>query len=240
MTDTAPSFRPGSSLPSPRGVDVVWSSLAGLGGMLVGGLLGVLPGLWLEDLDLVLLALPAAVIGSAAGLWLGLMRRGWGWADLGFVSSRRSAWHLCWQVPVALMGVYSCSRLFAAAAGWVWVATDTTSGGALTLAMTVAPWLLVVVSLCVVVLLPAAEEVIFRRVLLGWLLTRMPQVVAVVVAAILFAAVHLVSIAAVYLFFLAVAASMLYLWHRSLWAPLALHAANNALVLTLVAQASNG
>lgn len=208
--------------------------------MFLGGMLGVLPGLWLEDLDLVLLALPAAAIGSAAGMWLGLMRRGWGWAELGFVSSRRSAWHLCWQVPVALIAVYSCSRMIAAVAGWAWVATDTASGGVLTLAMTVAPWLLVLVSLCAVVLLPMAEEVIFRRVLLGWLLTRMPQAVAVVTASVLFAAMHVVSMAAVYLFFLAVAASILYLWHRSLWAPLALHATNNALVLALVALGSRG
>lgn len=217
---------------------MVWALLAGLGGMAVGCAVGMVLGWWWGGSQYLLLGLPGAVLGAAAGLWAGLVRRrSWGWAQMGFVFPRRSPWHLCWQVPVALLASLSCALTVGALAGW---ATATSEESVFADAVTVTPWLMVTVALSVVVLLPAVEEVIFRRVLLGWLLTRMPKVVAVVVAAAGFAVIHVAPTAMLYLFFLAVAAGLLYLWHRSLWAPLALHVANNGLALALVALALKG
>lgn len=229
VTGSAPSF-----LPAPRGADVAWVLLAGLGGMTVVGLAIAVLGLWLGGPDYALLGVPGAVLGAAVGLWVSLVRRrGWGWAELGFVSLGRSAWRLCWEVPVALIASFACTQIIGSWFGGTVALTDSSNGSIVTAAVTVTPWLLVVVALCVVVLLSAAEEVIFRRVILGWLLTRMPRALAVMVGAAIFAAIHLLPVTMTYLFFLAVAANLIYLRHRSLWAPLALHAINNGLALTL-------
>jgi hypothetical protein len=91
----------------------------------------------------------------------------------------------------------------------------------------------VVGALCVVLLAPVLEEVVFRRVLLGWLRTRVPVGVAVVLVSAAFAATHVLPVLVLYTFFLGLSAALLVGWHRSLWASLALHATNNALACLL-------
>lgn len=228
--------------PVPTGTDVAWALLAGLGGMALGGVVVLVPLLLTVGVEYTALGLLAAAVGGAVGLWVGLVRRrGWGRRELGFVRSSRSGRHLLWQVPLALVAGLLATVAVGTAVG---LAPDEAGDGSQgdfvdTALLTSSPWLVAVGVLCVVLLLPAVEEVVFRRVLLGWLLTRLPVAAAVVVASLVFAAVHVAPVAILYLFFLAVAANLLYLWHRSLWAPLALHAANNALV-SLVALAALG
>ena len=92
-----------------------------------------------------------------------------------------------------------------------------------------SPWAWALGVACIVLLVPAVEEVVFRRVLLGWLRSRVPVWAAVVLVSVVFGAVHVAPAAVLYLTTLGLSAALLMVWHRSLWAPLALHATNNAL-----------
>jgi len=235
---TTPATAGATALPVPTGFDVVWALGAGLGGMLLGALAAAVPALLLDGARYGALALVGAVAGGVLGLWLALVRRrGWGWRELGFVTPRRSAWHLLWEVPAALVVGLVCTATLGTLLGLAPDPASSTEPDVITQGLASSPWLLVVGGICVALVIPAVEEVIFRRVLLGWLLTKVPVVVAVLVASAVFAAVHLLPVAVLYVFFLAVSANLLYLWHRSLWAPLALHATNNALatLITLAA-----
>ncbi len=61
-------------------------------------------GVALGGIDYLLLGVPAGTLAVWVVLWAALVRhREWGWRTMGFISSRRSSWHLVWQVPVALV-----------------------------------------------------------------------------------------------------------------------------------------
>jgi len=179
------------------------------------------------------LFLPLAFIGAAAGMWGGIWltlvhRHGWGLREMGFVRGHRSAWHLCWQVPVSISAGGAAAAALGTALGLTpgsgpavendLIASDLAWG-----------WVLVVVAVIVLVV-PAAEEVLFRRVLLDELLERLPRSVALPLAAVAFALVHLSPVVMVYVVFLGLALCALRVWHGNLWAPLVLHMCNNSLV----------
>ena len=182
------------------------------------------------------LFLPLAFIGASAGVWGGIWltlvrQHGWGLREMGFVSGPRSAWHLCWQVPVSI----GAGGAAAAALG---TALGLTAGSGPTVerdlvAADLAWWWVVVVVAIIVLVVPAAEEVLFRRVLLDALLDRLPRFVALPLAAVAFALVHLSPVVMVYVVFLGLALGALRVWHQNLWAPLVLHMCNNALVTTV-------
>lgn len=219
----------------PTGRDVLWTVAGGMGGMGVGLVAGLVPALLLGGIAYAALGLVTAALGGALGLWLCLLRRrGWGVRELGFVAGSRSPWHLLWEVPVALVAGLACTATLGTLLGLAPEAAGGTDTDVLTSTFTAAPWSVAVAGVCVVLLLPAVEEVVFRRVLLGWLRTRLPTLAAVLVVSVLFGAVHVVPVAVLYLTFLGLSAALLFLWHRSLWAPVALHATNNALA-TVVA-----
>lgn len=218
-------------LPVPSGRDVAWTALGGLGGMAVGLVAVLVPVLLLGGKDLVALALLASAVAGGAGLWLALgRRRGWGLAELGFVRGRRSLWHLLWEVPLLLVVGLLATVLAGTALGLA--PEPAPEGGSADLvsgALDASPWAWALGVACIVLLVPAVEEVVFRRVLLGWLRTRVPVWAAVVLVAVAFGAVHVAPAAVLYLTTLGLSAALLMVWHRSLWAPLALHATNNAL-----------
>jgi hypothetical protein len=217
-------------LPVPTGRDVLWTVLGTLAGTVVGLAAGV-PVLLLGGLSYLAVCLATSTLGGLAGLWFALVRRrGWGVRELGFVACTRSAWHLLWEVPVALVAGLVCSATLGPALGLV---PDGTGQDAVDGTLTAAPWSVVVGALCVVLLAPVLEEVVFRRVLLGWLRTRVPVGVAVVLVSAAFAATHVLPVLVLYTFFLGLSAALLVGWHRSLWASLALHATNNALACLL-------
>ena len=87
------------------------------------------------------------------------------------------------------------------------------------------------------VLTPLWEEVLFRGAILTGLLLRFGPFVAIVLSAAVFASVHLVVLTFPYLFSLGIALALLRRFHRNLWAPVVLHAANNGLVALIVATA---
>lgn len=95
------------------------------------------------------------------------------------------------------------------------------------------PFLRAVVAVVVVVLAPAAEEVLFRGVLYRWMRARIGRVLAAAISALLFSAVHLQVPQAALLFALGLVLAFVVEETRSLWPAIALHAIFNGVALVL-------
>lgn len=185
-------------------------------------------------LPVLLTGLTAAPV-LALHLYLG-RRHALTWTDLGF---RRPTWrllHLLWQLPATLV-------VGALTQG---VVTAVTSGGSMDSArpddvlddlLTGSVALAVLLVVLVAVVTPVWEEVLFRGALLAGFRSRFGPVLSVVLTAVVFALVHGFPPTMPYLFVIGLSLGWVRLFHDNLWASVALHAANNAIV-TAVAIAS--
>lgn len=203
------------------------------GAIIAAGLSGLVEFAIGSLLPVVLLLVTAAAI---LALYVHLFRRnGLGPADLGFRRPTPRLFHLLWQIPVTVIVCGSLQGIFLLALTSVGV--DTTSAGTtddpLADIVDLSGFLVVLSLLVIAVLTPVWEEILFRGAFLDGLTGRFRPGVAVVLSAALFAAVHLVFLTFVYLFTLGIALALLRRFHRNLWAPILLHAANNALVVLL-------
>lgn len=173
--------------------------------------------------------LPTTVVLWVAGLWWALGRRGWTRADLGLVPSARHQLHLWWQVPLVWLLVLALTTVVLTL---VMPGAEPADQGLGHLGL--GPVVVVAVWLTVVVLGPLVEEVVFRRILLGWLETRVGFVLALLVQAALFGVMHVLPQVVVLTFLVGLAAGLLARWHRSLWPALLLHMLNNAVATALL------
>ncbi|OUM43453.1 CPBP family intramembrane metalloprotease [Arthrobacter agilis] len=153
-------------------------------------------------------------------------------ADIGFRRPTLRLFHLLWQIPAIIFVCGLLQGLFLIALTSIGV--DTTSAGTaddpLADIVNLSAPLVVVCLLVIAVPTPIWEEPLFRGAFLDGLTRRFRPGVAMILSAALFAAVHLVPLTFVYLFTLGIALALLRRFHRNLWAPILLHAANNALV----------
>lgn len=230
MSTSAPApALPAPTLPVPRGRDVA----AGFGLGLVAPVLVMVGFLVAADrLGLMssTVAAVAVLLGGAlmvCGTWGAVRWARWRWADVGYRWGRRSLAHLLWAIPTAMVA----SVVFAMLLGSLLSVAPSAEGNTDTVGLfSASPLLLVVGGLFIVVVIPAVEEVLFRRLLLDWLRSRMPTALAVGVASAAFAAVHILPAAMLYLFPMAVAMALLRIRLGTLWAPALLHMVNNGLV----------
>lgn len=220
-----PTFRP-----EVTGIDV----LAVIGACLVGTgifggsillLVGSLGLTWIWPFVIVISA-PMIILPVA---WA-LHHRGWHWKDLGFVRGRISSWHLLWEVPL----LWSLAMIIGVTMGTlVGISPSSEAGGARTVAdLELTPLLLT--ALVVVLIFPALEEVVFRRVLYSWVEQKTGPLVATLLSAAAFGMVHTVPAVVLVQFLIGLGAGYLVRRHCSLWAPLALHAFNNAIFVMVV------
>lgn len=238
-TAVAPALteEPGPRLTFPRpvaGADVLWMLVGILSGLLSGVLVMVLL-LFAGASDALTVTAGLGVLSLlvVAGTWWALARRGWTRADLGLVRGRRSLWHLCWELPVVWLGMMLLVALSSSLLVKQPERDDSNFEAALGLGAW-APLAVVVIVVAVVVIAPLLEEVVFRRMLLGWLERRIGWWPGLLLQAVVFGAVH-VSLPVVLLaFFLGLAAALLVRWHGSLWASIALHAMNNAIATAAI------
>lgn len=177
------------------------------------------------------LTVTTGVVLWLAGIAWALRRRGWSWADLGLGPGGppRSA---LWQVPIAWIAVLVLTGVVGS---WLLDAPESNAVETTQAALNLGPVALVGLAVAVVAIGPFVEEIIFRRVLLGWLEARVGVVVAVVGQAAVFAVMHVLPQAMLLTFFLGLATGLLARRHRSLWPALALHAVNNAVAVAVVA-----
>ncbi len=94
-----------------------------------------------------------------------------------------------------------------------------------------APWPLLL--LAAVIAAPLAEELYFRGFVYGGLRRDLPFAVASGLSAAIFSGIHLMAWSTVPLFLVGLAAAVAYERYRTLWAPLALHAAFNGTALAV-------
>jgi membrane protease YdiL (CAAX protease family) len=87
--------------------------------------------------------------------------------------------------------------------------------------------------LLVGIVAPIVEETFFRGVLYGWLRSRLPLFVAVLLSAAVFAAAHVIPILLPALFVVGVILALAYELSGSLWTSIALHMMQNSLVVVV-------
>lgn len=204
-----------------------------LGGFLaataVGGVvIAVLIRLGLDSLAVVTGGIPTTVALWFLALWYGLRTRGWTWTDLG-LGGRAAPGRWWWQVVLAYVGVVLLATLVVSRLSVPGEQPNVMAGGA-----RFGPVALLAIWVSVGMVGPLVEEVVFRRILLGWLESRVGLVLAVLVQAALFAALHVVPAAMALTFLLGVATALLARRHRSLWPALALHVLNNMVAASVL------
>lgn len=188
-------------------VDYRLTGSAGFGPMILAGTVGML--------------LPLLFIGR---------RLHWGWADWGLARPRRSLLHLVWQVPMAILSSLLVTAVVLGSLG-VEPAEEQAAGTALLEGSTPTIFLVLVAA---VVIAPIAEEMLFRRLLLDWLRRRLPVTVALLITSMVFAVVHIVPQAMLYVGLVGLWMAVLRVWSGALWHPIVLHASNNALASAVV------
>lgn len=188
-------------------------SAFGLKGLDLGGMVRTL---------LPVLIILALIIPTVA-LVVYMKRRG---LPLGFRPLGRRRWHLLWQIPLAIVASTACTSIVAPLLGIESSGASSPAGaGSALVLITLGAYLLIG---------PFLEELVFRRLLMGYLDTVMPAAASVLLTSLAFGLVHIAPPAIVYTFFAGIAFALVTRWHRSLWAGFILHMCNNILVQLIV------
>ena len=156
-------------------------------------------------------------------------------ADLGFRRFTPRLFHLLWQIPATIIVCAIMQGLSLALLALTGIDTTTAEAADDPLSDLAGLPASIAVSavLVIAVLTPLWEEVLFRGAFLDGLSRRLRPAAAIILSAALFAAVHIVPLSFPYLFTLGIALALVRRFHQNLWAPVLLHAANNALVVLL-------
>jgi membrane protease YdiL (CAAX protease family) len=213
---------------SVAGRDVLATFAATVLPTLLTLVLVLLVGVALEQDWLISLVLPLATLAACGGMWAALGRSGWSFRDLGFVRPHRSAWHFLWELPLAWIAAVTLTFLVGTLVGLEPSVEASASNSAA--ALQVGVWISVLTALCTVIVMPAVEEILFRRILFGWLERRTSVAAAVIGSAIVFGAAHIAPPVVLLQFLIGLSAAALVYVHRTLWASLALHVFNNGIV----------
>lgn len=149
-------------------------------GLTTGGLGVVMP-----------VALVFSVVVPTAALVYYLKRRG---ISLGFLPLGRRGWHLLWQVPLVILAAGAAAAIVGPLLGLS--PSESTSA-------TDGRGVMVVISLaCYLLLGPLVEEIVLRRLLMGYLDRRVPAFASVILSSLLFGLAHIAPPVMVYATFL--------------------------------------
>lgn len=155
-----------------------------------------------------------------------LRRRGLTWADVGLRRPERSPAHLLWQIPMVLFAAITASMLVLIPLG----TEPADDGDGIGELVTAGPALALLGLLAVAVLVPVAEEVVFRGIVLPALRARFRAVAGIGLAGAAFAVVHFLPPALPYLVVVGIALCAMAEWYRSIVPGIVLHGVNNAIV----------
>lgn len=184
-------------------------------GLAAGGLGTIMPA-----------ALALSVAVPTAALVYYLKHRGIG---LGFLPLGRRGWHLLWQVPLVILAAGVAAAIVGPLLGIS--PSDNTSAAD-------GRGVMVVVSLaCYLLLAPLAEEIVFRRLLMGYLDRRVPAFASVILSSLIFGVVHIAPPVIVYATFLGMGCALVTRFHNSLRAGFIVHLVNNVVVQLIAVSA---
>ena len=184
-------------------------------GLAAGGLGTIMPA-----------ALALSVAVPTAALVYYLKHRGIG---LGFLPLGRRGWHLLWQVPLVILAAGVAAAIVGPLLGLSPSESTSAADGR---------GVMVVVSLaCYLLLAPLAEEIVFRRLLMGYLDRRVPAFASVVLSSLLFGVAHIAPPVMVYATFLGMGCALVTRFHDSLRAGFIVHLVNNVAVQLIAVSA---
>ena len=184
-------------------------------GLAAGGLGTIMPA-----------ALALSVAVPTAALVYYLKHRGIG---LGFLPLGRRGWHLLWQVPLVILAAGVAAAIVGPLLGIS--PSDNTSAAD-------GRGVMVVVSLaCYLLLAPLAEEIVFRRLLMGYLDRSVPAFASVILSSLLFGVAHIAPPVIVYATFLGMGCALVTRFHHSLRAGFIVHLVNNVVVQLIAVSA---
>lgn len=171
-------------------------------------------------------ALAFSVVVPTAALVYYLKRRG---ICLGFLPLGRRGWHLLWQVPLAIFIAGVAAAIVGPLLGLSPSENTSAADGR---------GVMVVVSLaCYLLLAPLVEEIVFRRLLMGYLDRSVPAFASVILSSLLFGAAHIAPPVMVYATFLGMGCALVTRFHNSLRAGFIVHLVNNVAVQLIAVSA---
>lgn len=171
-------------------------------------------------------ALALSVVVPTAALVYYLKRRG---ISLGFLPLGRRGWHLLWQVPLAILVAGIAAAIVGPLMGISPSENTSAADGR---------GVMVVVSLaCYLLLAPLVEEIVFRRLLMGYLDRSVPAFASVILSSLIFGLVHNAPPVMVYATFIGMGCALVTRFHNSLRAGFVLHLVNNVVVQLIAVSA---
>lgn len=171
-------------------------------------------------------ALALSVVVPTAALVYYLKRRG---ISLGFLPLGRRGWHLLWQVPLAILVAGIAAAIVGPLMGISPSENTSAADGR---------GVMVVVSLaCYLLLAPLVEEIVFRRLLMGYLDRSVPAFASVILSSLIFGLVHIAPPVMVYATFIGMGCALVTRFHNSLRAGFVLHLVNNVVVQLIAVSA---
>lgn len=190
---------------------------------------------------LALIVLAGTAVAALAAVRVHLLRRrGLTWADVGLRRPDRSPWHLAWQIPAVMAAGAAASMLVLIPLGAGGEPAGEPTDAAIADLLAGGPVFAVLGLLTVAVLVPVAEEVVFRGIVLPALRARFRVVAGITLAGAAFAAVHMLPPALPYLLVVGIALCAMAEWYRSIVPGIVLHGVNNAIVFGGVVAAGMG
>lgn len=157
-----------------------------------------------------------------------IKRKGPTWGELGVGKSKRSLWHLLWQIPCALFTASTVQMLVSTSLDPGAQPQDSSLESAAATGL-VPAWALVLGLLSFTVVGPIVEEIVFRGVLMHELGKHVRPVWVVVLSAAIFMAIHLAVPVFPFLFVMGLFLAWMRLWHDSLWPPVLAHMCGNTI-----------
>jgi len=171
-------------------------------------------------------ALAFSVVVPTAALVYHLKQRG---ICLGFLPLGRRGWHLLWQVPLAIFAAGVAAAIVGPLLGLSPSENTSAADGS---------GVMVVVSLaCYLLLAPLVEEIVFRRLLMGYLDRSVPAFASVILSSLLFGVAHIAPPVMVYATFLGMGCALVTRFHNSLRAGFIVHLVNNVAVQLIAVSA---
>lgn len=171
-------------------------------------------------------ALPVAILISLlVPTWLLIRYMRQRGLELGFTSLGKQGWHLLWRIPALIIASGIATGAVAPLLG-LEPGEDTSAESIAGEATNALPILLVIAGY--LVLGPFIEEIVFRRVLLGYFDTLMVPSLSMLLSAFIFGVCHVVPQAILYTFFFGLGLAWLARLHRGITGSFIAHLVNNA------------
>ncbi len=167
-------------------------------------------------------------------LWVVLRARNWSKVDLGLLPLGNKGWHLLWEIPL-MFAVSMIIAIFIRAL----IPMEDAPSSMEDISSSDSLW--IVLALIIYVAAgPFVEELIFRRLLMGWLDYKVGVAVSTALTCTIFALAHFSPASIVWVGCMGLFAALSVRWHNTIWAGYVIHLANNAVASLVLVSALIG